>query len=115
MKIEHKSISIREIVNNYFDDAENGVRGYNNLLNIRPAYQREFVYKDKQRDAVINTIYKGFGRRMMMALLKCLMVSRELLVSVNLSVEFFPLMSMGIVCIFIVLLTLSRIRFLTIV
>ena len=40
MKIEHKSITIREIVNNYFDDAENGVRGYNNLLNIRPAYQR---------------------------------------------------------------------------
>ena len=37
MKIEHKSITIREIVNNYFDDAENGVRGYNNLLNIRPA------------------------------------------------------------------------------
>ena len=37
MKIEHKSISIREIANNYFDDAENGVRGYNNLLNIRPA------------------------------------------------------------------------------
>ena len=39
MKIEHKSITIREIANNYFDDAENGVRGYNNLLNIRSAYQ----------------------------------------------------------------------------
>ena len=34
MKIEHKSIAIAEIVKNYFDDAENGVRGYNNLLNI---------------------------------------------------------------------------------
>ena len=65
MKIEHKSISIREIANNYFDDAENGVRGYNNLLNIRPAYQREFVYKDKQRDAVINTIFKGFPLNVM--------------------------------------------------
>ena len=65
MKIEHKSITIREIANNYFDDAENGVRGYNNLLNIRPAYQREFVYKDKQRDAVINTIFKGFPLNVM--------------------------------------------------
>ena len=65
MKIEHKSITIREIANNYFDDAENGVRGYNNLLNIRPPYQREFVYKDKQRDAVINTIFKGFPLNVM--------------------------------------------------
>ena len=37
MKIQHKSISIREIANGYFDDAENGVRGFNNQLNIRPA------------------------------------------------------------------------------
>nr|WP_306255021.1 DUF262 domain-containing protein [Ornithinimicrobium cryptoxanthini] len=29
-------------------------------MNIRPPYQREFVYKDKQRDAVIDTIFKGF-------------------------------------------------------
>ena len=59
--------------------------------------------------------YTSIDVAMMMALLKCLMVSRELLVFVNLSVEFSPLMSMEIVCIFIVLLTLSRIRFLTIV
>ena len=37
MKIEHKNYTIREIVSGYFDDAENGVRGYKNLLNIRPA------------------------------------------------------------------------------
>ena len=65
MKIEHKSISIREIANNYFDDAENGVKGYDGNLNIRPAYQREFVYKDKQRDAVIETIRKGFPLNVM--------------------------------------------------
>lgn len=65
MKIEHKNFTIGEIVNQYFDDAENGVRGYNGLLNIRPAYQREFVYKDKQRDAVIETIRKGFPLNVM--------------------------------------------------
>lgn len=65
MEIKHKSIPIREIVKGYVDDAEKGVRGYNGNLNIRPAYQREFVYKDKQRDAVIETIRKGFPLNVM--------------------------------------------------
>lgn len=61
MKIEHKSIKIRELIENYFDDTETGrVSGYGGKLDIRPAYQREFVYKDKQRDAVIETIQKEF-------------------------------------------------------
>jgi len=34
-------------------------------LNIRPQYQREFVYKDKQRDAVIDTIIKNFPLNVM--------------------------------------------------
>lgn len=58
MKIELHEITIREIAENYVDNAENGVTGYNGRLNIRPPYQREFVYKDKQRDAVIETIKK---------------------------------------------------------
>ena len=53
MKIELHEISIREVVAGYVDSNENGVVGFNGRLNIRPAYQREFVYKDKQRDAVI--------------------------------------------------------------
>ena len=40
---------------NLRDSAENGVRGYGGRLNIRPAFQREFIYKDRQRDAVIRT------------------------------------------------------------
>lgn len=55
MKIELKQITIRELVNGYVRDEENGqIKGYGGALNIRPKYQREFVYKDKQRDAVIN-------------------------------------------------------------
>ena len=51
MKIEHHEISIREISDGYVNDEEEGVIGFKGKLNIRPKYQREFVYKDKQRDA----------------------------------------------------------------
>ena len=65
MKIEHKNFSIREIVDKYVNNDENGVVGFGGKLNIRPAYQREFVYKDKQRDAVLDTIVKGFPLNVM--------------------------------------------------
>ena len=39
--------------------------GYGGKLNIRPKYQREFVYKDAQRDAVITTLQKGFPLNVM--------------------------------------------------
>jgi hypothetical protein len=60
MKIDLKEITIRELTEGYKDNAENGVVGYNGKLDIRPPYQREFVYKDKQRDAVIETINQDF-------------------------------------------------------
>jgi hypothetical protein len=65
MKVELKNIRIREIARGYKDDAEEGVKGYNGKLDIRPKYQREFVYKDKQRDAVIDTITKDFPLNVM--------------------------------------------------
>jgi hypothetical protein len=60
MKIELHEISVREVAENYVDNAEEGVVGYNGRLNIRPKYQREFVYDDKKRNAVIDTIRKEF-------------------------------------------------------
>lgn len=61
MKIELKKIKIKELVEGYERDEESGaVLGYNKNLNIRPPYQREFVYKVKQRNEVIRTIFKGF-------------------------------------------------------
>ena len=60
MKIELKAISVREVTEGYADNAEEGVVGYNGRLNIRPKYQREFVYDNKKRDAVIDTIRKEF-------------------------------------------------------
>lgn len=60
MKIELKEITVRDLANGYADNAEEGVFGYDGKLDIRPPYQREFIYKDKQRDAVIDTITKKF-------------------------------------------------------
>lgn len=65
MRIELHEIPIFEVVNGYADNAEEGVVGYGGRLNIRPAYQREFIYKDKQRDEVIRTIRKGFPLNVM--------------------------------------------------
>lgn len=60
MDIELKKIKIRDLVKGYVDNDEQGVKAFDGNLNVRPAYQREFVYKDKQRDAVIDTLMKGF-------------------------------------------------------
>lgn len=60
MKIALRNIKVFELTAGYEDKAENGVRGYGGRLNIRPAYQREFIYKDKQRNEVINTVRRGF-------------------------------------------------------
>ena len=65
MKITRKEITIRELTEGYRDNQEDGVRGYGGKLDIRPSYQREFVYKDHQRDAVIYTVSKGFPLNVM--------------------------------------------------
>lgn len=65
MKIKLYEIPIRDVVNGYVDSAENGVTAYGGRLNVRPAFQREFIYKDKQRDEVVNTIRKGFPLNVM--------------------------------------------------
>ncbi|MCY4610833.1 MAG: DUF262 domain-containing protein [Gammaproteobacteria bacterium] len=65
MKIDLKKITVRDLVKDYHDDGEDGVRGYGGNLDIRPPFQREFVYKDKQRDAVIETINKSFPLNVM--------------------------------------------------
>jgi hypothetical protein len=65
MKIELKEITVRELTEGYEDNQEDGVIGYGGKLDIRPPYQREFIYKDKQRNAVIETITKDFPLNVM--------------------------------------------------
>lgn len=65
MKIEKKEITIGEIAKGFIDNSEDGVKGFDGLLDIRPPYQQEFVYDDKKRNAVIATIRKGFPLNVM--------------------------------------------------
>lgn len=65
MKIDLQKITIAAVAQNYRDNAEDGVVGFDGKLNIRPKYQREFVYDAKQRDAVLETIRKGFPLNVM--------------------------------------------------
>ena len=65
MKIELIDITVGELADGYQDNAEGGVVGFGGKLDIRPPYQREFIYKDKQRDAVINTLTKKFPLNVM--------------------------------------------------
>lgn len=65
MHIEERKVTVREVTEGYFNDEEEGVVGYDEQLDIRPKYQREFVYKDKQRDEVIRTVMKGLPLNVM--------------------------------------------------
>lgn len=65
MEIRLENHTIAEIFNGYEDNAESGVVGFSGKLNIRPAFQREFIYKDKERNAVIDTVMKGFPLNVM--------------------------------------------------
>lgn len=65
MKINLKKVTVRELTAGYVDSEEMGVRGFGGRLDIRPPYQREFIYDDKKRDAVITTIKNGFPLNVM--------------------------------------------------
>lgn len=66
MKIKLKEIFVHELVDGYENnDEENGVIGYGGKLNIRPKYQREYVYGDKERNKVIETVQKNFPLNVM--------------------------------------------------
>lgn len=65
MKIELMNLTIRDVVDGYENNDAEGVVGYGGKLNIRPKYQREFVYKEAQRNEVIRTIQKDLPLNVM--------------------------------------------------
>lgn len=65
MNIKLHEIPVSALAAGYSDNAEGGVVGYGGKLDIRPPYQREFIYKDKQRDAVITTVKSNFPLNVM--------------------------------------------------
>jgi len=60
MKIELKEITVGELAAGYWDGGEEGVRAYGGRLDVRPKYQREFIYSAEQQQAVMETVLKGF-------------------------------------------------------
>lgn len=66
MKIELKEITVAELCEGYQNDETTGsVVGYGGKLDIRPPYQREFVYSPTQQQMVIDTVYQGFPLNVM--------------------------------------------------
>lgn len=65
MEIKLHEIKVRDVVKGYIDSQENGVIAYDGKLDIRPPYQREFIYDEKERNAVIDTINKNFPLNVM--------------------------------------------------
>lgn len=65
MEIKLREIMISDLFDGYVDNKDEGVRGYGGKLDIRPIYQREFIYKDAQRDAVMTTVENKFPLNVM--------------------------------------------------
>ena len=65
MDIEEKRIKVCDLIAGYENDPDTGVRAFNGRLDVRPPYQREFRYDDKQKEAVVHTILKGFPLNIM--------------------------------------------------
>ena len=62
MDIRPLKVTVREVVAGYEDnsDREEGIHGYGGRLDIRPKYQRNYIYDDAKRNAVIDTVSKDF-------------------------------------------------------
>ena len=65
MTIKQLEVTVGEITSGYINNEEQGVRGYGGLLDIRPPYQREFIYNEKEQIAVIYTVLKGYPLNVM--------------------------------------------------
>ena len=65
MTIEQIEVSVRDVVDGYVNNDEQGVRGYGGRLDIRPPYQREFIYNEREQEAVITTVLNGYPLNVM--------------------------------------------------
>lgn len=65
MTIKQINVTVGEITSGYINNDEQGVRGYGGQLDIRPPYQREFIYNEKEQQAVINTVLHNYPLNVM--------------------------------------------------
>ena len=64
MIIKQCKYKVKVVIEGFIDD-EKGCFAMGGKLNIRPIYQREFVYDNKKQKAVINTILRNLPLNMM--------------------------------------------------
>ena len=66
MEIQLREITVGEVFDGYLNDEATGqVTAYGGRLNVRPAYQREFVYDDAKKKAVMHSVLHGFPLNVM--------------------------------------------------
>lgn len=65
LDIDKIEVTVGEITHGYVNNDEQGVRGYGGKLDIRPPYQREFIYNEKEQQAVITTVLNGYPLNIM--------------------------------------------------
>ena len=65
MEIKLTEISIKDLFNGYENNDELGVKAFGGKLDIRPPYQREFIYDQTQQREVIKTVSKNFPLNVM--------------------------------------------------
>lgn len=65
MTIKQIEVTVGDIARGYINSEEQGVRGYGGQLDIRPPYQREFIYNESEQQAVISTVLKGYPLNVM--------------------------------------------------
>lgn len=65
MTIKQIEVTVGDIACGYINNEEQGVRGYGGQLDIRPPYQREFIYNENEQQAVISTVLKGYPLNVM--------------------------------------------------
>lgn len=65
MEIKLKEVTIAELYDGYEYDELNDILGYGGQLNIRPAFQREFIYKPQQEQEVIRSVMRRFPLNVM--------------------------------------------------
>ena len=65
MTIKQIKVTIGQLVAGYINNEEQGVIGYGGLLDIRPPYHREFIYNEKEQQAVIRTVMSKYPLNVM--------------------------------------------------
>lgn len=65
MTIKQIEVTVGDIARGYINNEEQGIRGYGGQLDIRPPYQREFIYNESEQQAVISTVLKGYPLNVM--------------------------------------------------